>query len=131
MPLFVLSKNDKIMIEFTGHVQVTLFSQASNVIQGEGVYDFMADAFEFSPVASDDDGGVLYNCEKTFVIDKPDGDTLRKFSIQRSCMVSLFSNDGTSYIIGTSSIPARALISLHLNRAHLQIFCKMLKNPLG
>lgn len=119
------------MIEFTGHVQVTLINQTATVISGGGVYDFMADSFDFQPVPSDDDGGLSYNCSKTFVIDMPDAETLQKFSIPRSCIVSLFGNGGSRYNIGTVGIPARALISRHLNRAQLQISCKMLANPLG
>ncbi len=119
------------MIEFTGHIQVTLIHETANVVSGAGVHDFMADPFDFQPVASDESGGLSYNCDKTFVIDLPDAETLRKFSIPRSCIVSLFSNDGTRYNIGTSGIHARALISRHLNRAQLQISCKMLTNPLG
>lgn len=119
------------MIEFTGHVQVTIVSQASNVISGEGTYDFMADPFDFQPVPSDEGGGLLYNCDKTFVIDTPGEEALRKFSIVRSCMVCLFGCDRTRYIIGTADIPARVQISRHLNRSQLQVHCKMLKNPLG
>lgn len=119
------------MIEFTGHVQVTCLLQNAHSVSGDGVYDFMADSFDFSPVPSDDDGGVYYNCNKTFVIDMPDAETLRKFSIPRSCIVKLFSNKGGSYLIGTNGIPARALVSRHLDRAQLQISCKMLTNPLG
>lgn len=119
------------MIEFTGHIQVTCLHQDAHSVSGGGVYDFMADSFDFSPVPSDDDGGVSYNCNKTFVIDMPGAGTLSEFSIPRSCIVKLFSNKGGSYLIGTSGIPARAIISRHLNRAQLQIVCKMLTNPLG
>ena len=119
------------MIEFTGHVQVTIVSQTSNVISGNGTYDFMADPFDFQPVPSDEDGGLSYNCDKTFTIDTPGEEALRKFSIPRSCTVRLFGCSGTRYIIGTARIPARCLITRHLNRAQLQIHCKMLSNPLG
>lgn len=119
------------MIEFTGHVQVTIVSQMSNVISGDGTYDFMADPFDFQPVLSEEYSGTVYNCDKTFTIDTPSEEALRKFSIPRSCMVRLFGCNGTQYIVGTVNIPARCLISRHLNRAQLQISCKMLKNPLG
>ena len=76
------------MIEFTGHIQVTLIHETANVVSGAGVHDFMADPFDFQPVASDESGGLSYNCDKTFVIDLPDAETLRKFSIPRSCIVS-------------------------------------------
>lgn len=117
--------------EFTGHVQVTIVSQMSNVISGDGTYDFMADPFDFQPAPSDEDGGMSYNCDKTFTIDTPSEEALRKFSIPRSCMVCLFGCNGTRYIIGTANIPARCLITRHLNRAQLQIHCKMLHNPLS
>lgn len=118
------------MIEFTGHIQVTAINLTSTTISGAGTFDFLADPFDFQPVASDDSGGLSYNCDKTFVIDTPDAETLKKFSIPRQAMVKLFGCDGTRYIIGTASVPARVLISRHLQRSQLQIRCTMLHNPL-
>lgn len=119
------------MIEFTGHIQVDPVDSGSAAGITVGSFNFMADPFDFLPVVSDDSGGVSYNCNKTFVIDIPDAPTLQYFSIPRSCIVTLYGNNGDTYDIGTKGIPARALISRHLNRAQLQIVCNMLKNPLG
>lgn len=118
------------MTEFTGHIQVTAINLTSTTISGAGTFDFLADPFDFQPVVSDDSGGLSYNCDKTFIIDTPDADTLQKFSIPRQAMVKLFGSDGTQYIIGTSAVPARVLICRHLQRSQLQIHCKMLRNPL-
>ncbi len=119
------------MIEFTGHLQVDPIDSSSAAGITVGSFNFMADQFDFQPVASDDDSGVCYNCNKTFVIDVPDTPVLNYFSIPRSCIVTLYGSNGDNYDIGTKGIPARVLISRHLNRAQLQVFCKMLKNPLG
>lgn len=119
------------MVEFTCHIQVTVLSFSSTTISNGGTYDFMADTVDFQPTPSYDDGGVAYNCNKTFVIDTPDEGTLRTFSIPRSCMVRLFGCDGREFVVGSAGIPARVLISRHLQRSQLQMTCKMLRNPLG
>lgn len=119
------------MKEFTNHIQVVLFNSTSTTISSGGSYDFMADHFEFQPVASDDSGGLLYDCDKTFVIDTPDDAVLRKFSIPRTCMVRLFCCDGSSVALGTAGIPARVTISRQLQRSQLRVSCKMVTNPLG
>lgn len=118
------------MTEFTGHIQVTAINLTSTTISGAGTFDFLADPFDFQPVVSDDSGGLSYNCDKTFIIDTPDADTLQKFSIPRQAMVKLFGSDGTQYVIGTAAVPARVLISRHLQRSQLRIHCTMLRNPL-
>lgn len=118
------------MKEFTGHIRVTAINLTSTTISGAGTFDFLADPFDFQPVASDDSGGLSYNCDKTFVIDTPDAETLRTFSVPRQALVELYGSDGSRYVIGTAAIPARVLISSHLQRSQLQMHCTMLRNPL-
>lgn len=118
------------MIEFTGHIQVDPIDSSSASGITSGSFDFMAEQFDFQPVVSDDPYGVCYICDKTFIIDLPGSQVLQYFSIPRSCVVTLYSNKGDSYDIGTKNIPASVLISRHLNRAQLQIHCRMLRNPL-
>ena len=119
------------MKEFTSHVQVVLFDSTSATISGGGSYDFMADRFDFQPVASDGGGGLQYDCSKTLVIDTPDDAVLRKFSVPRTCYVRLFCSDGSTVTLGTVGIPARVFISRQLQRSQLEISCKMVTNPLG
>lgn len=111
------------MKEFTSLIKVASVTDAKS-------FEFFADYFEFTPTSSEDDGGVYWTCDKTFVIDMPDEEALLYFGIDRNAIVTLTSSDRTTHEIGTDEIPARVRISVHLNKAQLVMTCKMLKNPL-
>jgi len=111
------------MLEFTNLLKVSPVGQTDT-------YEFMADYFDFSPTSSDDDGGLVYDCGKTFVIDLPDTDVLAFFRFPRLCTVTLKTSAQTLITIGTCDIPARVHIAPHLQKAQLIMECKMLKSPL-
>lgn len=120
------------MVEFSNLISISLVGDTSES------YELMADSFTFEPSTTDDNGGIYWDCGKTFVIDKPDNDVLTKLKVERSAIVTLSALNGRgakatvkTYTIGTESIPARVQITQHLNRAQLVVRCKMLSDPLG
>lgn len=113
------------MKEFSNLIQVTPIEGAQ-----QQSYTFMADHFDFQPESSDEESGMSWNCDHTFVIDRPDDDTVRFFCIPRSATVTFRDSGGKSYRIGTVSVPAKVSITAHLYRCRLVISCKMLTNPL-
>ncbi len=116
------------MIEFSNLIQVTLTDSINNY--PNKVYEFIADPFSYIPQLTDNDAGNYWNCDKTIVIDIPDADTRRFFSIERSAIVRIKTSDRRSYKIGTADIPARVQISSNLTSVNLVIKCKMLTDPL-
>ncbi|HBF06553.1 MAG TPA: pseudouridylate synthase [Prevotella sp.] len=119
------------MIEFSNLIGVSLTENAS------ASYQFVADEFTFEPSPTEENGGVYWDCSKTFIIEMPDDEALSRFKITRSAIVSLSEaysrgNGGTPkvYKIGSLLIPARVQICRHLNKAKLIISCKTLLNPL-
>lgn len=113
------------MKEFTSLITVELLDGTNGKH-----FDVFADHFEFSPVASEDDNGRLWNCDKTFVIDLPDAATQRLLQVTRSAILTLNVVRGTPVRLGTRDIPARVRISPHLNKAQLIVSCKMLESPI-
>lgn len=91
---------------------------------------FYADPFQFDPSSAIEEGGIVYDCSHTFVVDRPDDDVVRFFSVPRSCKLLLSASDGSQYTIGTDDIPALVHIVSHLYRCRLVVECKMLTNPL-
>ena len=116
------------MLEFLNTVQVGLV----NPTRGgqKKVYDFIADTFSYIPQLTDNEGGIYWNCDKTIVIDLPDKETRRTFSIERRAIVTIKTSDRKTHRIGSLDIPARVQISSNLNSANLVIKCKMLTDPL-
>lgn len=120
------------MIEFSCLVGVSLIGspEKRNI--------FMADPFTFEPSMTEENGGVYWDCSKTFVVDIPDNDTINEFKTARNAIVTISdvsrisaTQDPVEYRIGTEDIPARVQIIKHLNKAKLAVKCKMLTNPLG
>ncbi len=116
------------MLEFLNTVQVILVNPTRD--GQKKVYDFVADTFTYIPQFTDNEAGNYWNCDKTIVIDLPDEETRRTFSIERSAIVTIKTSDRKTHRIGTSDIPARVQISSNLNSANLIIKCKMLTDPL-
>lgn len=112
------------MREFTSILKVT-------PMDGTSPFEFMADHFEFTPTASDEESGISWNCDKTFVIDRPDKKAMLYFSIPRKSIVTLAASDHTTFNIGTSEVPARVHISSHLQKVQLIVDCTMLTDPLA
>ena len=116
------------MLELLNAIQVSLVNPDGH---GKGkVYDFVADTFSYIPQLTDNEAGNYWNCDKTIVIDQPDEETRRIFSIERSAIVTIKTSDRKTHNIGTSDIPARVQISSNLTSANLVIKCKMLTDPL-
>lgn len=120
------------MKEFSNLVGVTLIGNASKMFQ------FLADEFTFEPSAAEDNGGIYWDCSKTFVVDMPDSEAFKELKVPRKAIVNLTAlvpkkSAAGSYMIslGTEQVPARVYLSPHLNKAQLVVSCKMLKNPLG
>ena len=116
------------MLEFLNTVQVTLVNQVRD--GQKKVYDFVADTFTYIPQFTDNEAGNYWNCDKTIVIDLPDKETRRTFSIERRAIVTIKTSDRKTHRIGSLDIPARVQVSSNLNSANLIIKCKMLTDPL-
>ncbi len=114
------------MKEFTSLIRVRLVGSST-----PATFEFMADHFDYEPSVTDDEGGVSWNCDKTFVIDKPSDDATRLFSVPRSAILTLMASDRTSFEIGTDEVPARVQVAGHLQKAQLIVSCTMLSNPLS
>ena len=142
------------MTEFSTLVGVTLVDDTTKNFQ------FLADEFTFEPSPTDDNGGVFWDCGKTFVVDMPESEALRQLKIPRKAIVTLSKltrmrpeydpnvtrmegKAGVNLVslstesspnevqIGTEGLPARVYLSPHLNKAQLVVSCKMLRNPLA
>lgn len=113
------------MIEFLQTIQVKPVFH-----NDEQIFTFDADTFSFEPSSSDDEGGMLYNCDHVFVIDTPDKDILSFFSSPRSAIVTLKDSRQNRYDIGTDLLPARVYLQPYLNRTRLYMSCRMPTNPL-
>ncbi|ATV32522.1 pseudouridylate synthase [Prevotella intermedia] len=116
------------MIEFSNLIQVTPINSAGD--SQPKAYEFIADSFSYIPQLSDNEAGNYWNCDKTLVIEVPDRDVRRFFSIERNAIVKVKTSDRRYYEIGTPNIPARVQISSNLNSANLVIKCKMLTDPM-
>lgn len=114
------------MKEFTSLIKVKPVGSTVNT-----VFEFMADHFDFTPTAADDEGGPSWKCDKTFVIDKPSGDAMQYFRVPRNAIVTLTASDRNTYDVGTDEVPARVQVVGHLQKAQLIVNCTMLTNPLG
>lgn len=69
------------MLEFLNTVQVSLVNP--NRVEQKKVYEFIADTFSYIPQLTDNEAGISWNCDKTIVIDLPDEETRRTFSIEK------------------------------------------------
>lgn len=121
-----------IMIEFSCLVGVSLIETP------EKWEIFMADPFTFEPTMTEENGGVYWDCSKTFVVDLPDNDTINVLRTPRNAIVTISdvshisaTENPVEYKIGTEGIPARVQLIKHLNKAKLVVKCKMLTNPLS
>lgn len=120
------------MIEFSNQIGVSLVGATL------GTFQFTADTFTFEPSPTEENGGIYWDCGKSFVVDLPDNDALNALKIPRNAIVTLSSMQRMSiectsseHRIGTKDIPARVQLYRHLNKATLVVKCKMLTNPLG
>ena len=92
-----------------------------------------ADPFTFEPSMTEENGGVYWDCSKTFIVDIVDESIFNEMKAPRSAIVTLASAglpDARTYDIGTETIPAKVQLVRHLNKAKLVVKCKMLANPL-
>lgn len=92
-----------------------------------------ADPFTFEPSMTEENGGVYWDCSKTFIVDIADESIFNELKVPRSAIVTLASvglPDACTYEIGTETIPAKVQLVRHLNKAKLIVKCKMLANPL-
>lgn len=92
-----------------------------------------ADPFTFEPLMTEENGGVYWDCSKTFIVDIVDESIFSELKAPRSAIVTLASvglPDARTYDIGTETIPAKVQLVKHLNKAKLIVKCKMLANPL-
>ena len=120
------------MVEFSCLVGVSLVGSPEK-------WDiFMADPFTFEPAMTEENGGVYWDCSKTFVVDLPDNDMVNELRVARNAIVSLSdvshasgSQDPVEYKIGTEDLPARVHLVKYPNKAKLIVNCKMRRNPLG
>lgn len=93
----------------------------------------ITDPFTFEPSITEENGGVYWDCSKTFIVDIADESIFNELKVPRSAIVTLASvglHDARTYAIGTKTIPAKVQLVRHLNKAKLIVKCKMLANPL-
>ena len=90
----------------------------------------MADPFTFEPAMTEENGGVYWDCSKTFVVDLPDNDTVNELRVARNAIVSL---SDVSHASGSQDPVEYKRVQLvkYPNKAKLIVNCKMLRNPLG
>lgn len=92
-----------------------------------------ADPFTFEPSMVEENGGVYWDCGKTFIVDIAEESIFSELKVPRCAIVTLASvghSDARTYDIGTATIPAKVQLVRHLNKAKLIVKCKMLANPL-
>lgn len=92
-----------------------------------------ADPFTFEPSITDENGGVYWDCSKTFIVDVAEESIFNELKVPRSAIVTLASvgrSGARTYDIGTETIPAKVQLVRHQNKAKLIVKCKMLTNPL-
>lgn len=92
-----------------------------------------ADPFTFEPSMTEENGGVYWDCGKTFIVDIAEESIFNELKVPRSAIVTLASvglPGARTYAIGTKTIPAKVQLVRHLNKAKLIVKCKMLANPL-
>ena len=89
---------------------------------------FSADPFTFEPSIAEENGGVYWDCSKTFIVDVAAEESIfNELKVVRSAIVMLASvgrSDARTYDIGTVKLVR------HLNKAKLIVKCKMFANPL-
>lgn len=118
----------QIMIEFSNLIQIMPIGTDS--FGHAKVYDFVAySPFSYIPQLTYSEAGNCWNCDKTIVIDLPDSEARRFFSIECNATIKIKTTDGKFHQIGTADIPARVQISSNLTSANLIIKCKMLTDP--
>ena len=91
------------------------------------------DPFTFEPSITEENGGVYWDCSKTFIVDIADESIFNELKVPRSAIITLASvglPGARTYSIGTKTIPAKVQLVRHLNKAKLIVKCKMLANPL-
>lgn len=96
---------------------------------------FSSDPFTFEPTVNEENGGVYWDCSKTFIVDVEGNTVLNAFKVTRSAIVAISAKNragspDTVYRIGTETVPAKVQLVKHLNKAKLIVKCKMLANPL-
>ena len=93
-----------------------------------------ADPFTFEPSITEENGGVYWDCSKTFIVDVAEEESIfNELKVPRSAIVTLASvgrSDARTYDIGTETIPAKVQLVRYLNKTKLIVKCKMLANPL-
>ena len=113
------------MKEFSTHLALLSFGKTK-----EYLYQFYADRFDFVPTTSESASGIIFKCDKDFVIEKPVDSICKEFSQPIQCILKFTDSKGGKITVGTRDIPALAVINPHLNTATLSIKCSMLQSPL-
>lgn len=116
------------MKQFTSRIDLALVLAASAV--SRQTVSLYADPFTFQPVSSDSDAGLSWVCDHTFVIDNPSDAILSHFRRPRHTILTLHATDGSTYDIGTVTMPATVFITRHLQRSQLVLSATMLFDPL-
>ena len=113
------------MKEFSTHLTLVPLVKTK-----EDIYVFYADRFDFVPSISESSPGTIYKCDKDFVIEKPAESVCKEFSKPIPCLLKFNDSKGTQIVVGTTDIPAYAIINPHLNPVTLSVKCSMLQSPL-
>lgn len=110
------------MKEFSTKIEVTPI--------GQEAFLFFSDAFHFNPLTQENESGLVYNCNKSFTIEKSPAHIGKIFEQPIPCKVCLFTLENEIITIGTPDIPAFVTITPHLNTATLSVKCLMCTSPL-
>lgn len=113
------------MKELSIHIKIHMYQNSHSY-----TYGFMCEEFDFDPTPEESNAGIIYNCDKDIVIEKPSSDVLKEFMTAKDSIVEISDTKGKHYRIGNNQIPAYVSIVPHLNTATLKIRCKMLFSPL-
>lgn len=116
------------MKQFTTRIDIATVLAAS--ASGRNPVSLYADPFTFQPIPTDSDAGLSWLCDHTFVIDTPCDAVLSTFRRPRHTILTLHATDGSTYDIGTLTMPATAFITRHLQRSQLVVTATMLFDPL-
>lgn len=123
------------MKQFTSRIDLTLLSSSAPLLAASAASQktvtLYADPFTFLPTPTDTDAGLSWLCDHTFVIDTPSDSILAAFRRPRHTILTLHATDGSTYDIGTITMPATAFITRHLQRSQLVLSSTMLFDPLA
>lgn len=94
-----------------------------------GNHFFSAESFIYDPQENDQDAGVLFDCDKTFIIDTPSRVAISIFSYPVKSILVVSDTDGNKYPIGSIKMPGTVLIQKGIQKSRLIFKYQGVLNP--